>query len=98
MMRGWDYGYNMMGGGWAGTLIMLFFGLLILAGIVLVIVWAIRASSGHGQVGQGHPGAGSSMSSGAAAHDEAVAIAKRRFASGEIDKTQYDEIMRGLSG
>ena len=92
MMRGLGYGYDMMGGGWAGTLLMLFFGLLILAGIVLIVVWAMRSSSGHGQPGTG------SMSHGAAPHDEAVAIAKRRFASGEIDKAQYDEIMRGLSG
>lgn len=91
MMRGLGYGYDMMGGGWAGGALMLFFGLLILAGIVLIIVWAMRASSGH------HAGAGP-VAPGVAAHDEAVAIAKRRFASGEIDKTQYDEIMRGLSG
>jgi uncharacterized membrane protein len=33
-----------------------------------------------------------------AAHDEAVAIAKRRYASGEITKDQYDEMMRSLAG
>lgn len=31
-------------------------------------------------------------------HDEAVAIAKRRLASGEITKDQFDEIMRALNG
>jgi uncharacterized membrane protein len=31
-------------------------------------------------------------------HDEAVAIARRRFASGEITKDQFDELMRSLVG
>lgn len=32
----------------------------------------------------------------AVGHDEAVAIARRRFASGEISKEQFDEIMKAL--
>jgi uncharacterized membrane protein len=92
MMRGLGYGYDMMGGGWVGGILILFFGLLVIAGIVLVVMWAIRSSSGHGHQGTG------SVPPGAAAHDEAVAIAKRRFASGEVTREQYDEIMRGLSG
>ena len=92
MGRGFNYGYNMMGGGWVGGLLMFLFGALVLAGIVLLIVWAVRASSGHGT------GAGASQPPRAAGHDEAVAVAKRRLASGEITKEQYDEIMRALGG
>jgi len=90
--RGLGYGYDMMGGGWLGGLVMLFFGLLVLAGLVLIVVWAIRALSGHGSSATGP------VSTGAAGYDEALAIAKKRFAGGEITKEQYDEIMRVLSG
>ena len=41
---GGGYGTGMMGGG-LGAIIWLLFGLLILAGIVLLIVWAVRSSS-----------------------------------------------------
>lgn len=88
--RGYGYGFNdMMGwygfGGW----LMLFFGLLVLAGFALLIVWAVRASAGH-QPQSGHvpPARGG--------QDEAIAIARRRLASGEIDKGQYEEIMHAL--
>ena len=94
MGRGYGYGYNMMGGyGWFGGLLMLLFGALVIAGIVLLIVWAVRASGGHGARRRDAP-----QPPGAAGHDEAVAIAKRRLASGEITKEQYDEIMRALGG
>lgn len=89
--RGLDYGYGAMGGGWLGLLMMLFFGALVIAGIVLVVVWAMR-SSGHGFAG------GAASHPGAVGHHEAIAIAKRRLASGEITKDQYDEIMRSLAG
>lgn len=89
--RGFGYGYgNMMGGGWFGGLLFLLFALLICAGIVMLIVWAVRASGSHGASGATPP------PTGAVGHDEAVAIAKRRLASGEITNEQYDEIMRSL--
>lgn len=98
MMRGYgNYGYglgNSMvgGGGWFGLILMLVFGALIIVGIVLLVMWAMRSRSGHDQTtGAATPPAG------AAGHDEAVAIAKRRLASGEIDHEQYDAIMRSLS-
>jgi uncharacterized membrane protein len=31
-------------------------------------------------------------------HEEAIAIAKRRFANGEITKDQYEEIVQTLGG
>ena len=88
--RGFGLGYDMMGAGWLGGLVMLFFGLLVLAGLVLLVVWAVRAvgggnASSHG--GPGMPGDG---------RDEAIAIARRRLAAGEITAEQFDEIMRAL--
>ena len=93
MGRGFGNGFNMMGGyGWFGGLLILLFGALIIAGIVLLVVWLVKASGSHS------PGSGASQPPGAAGHDEAIAIAKRRFASGEITKEQYDEIIRTLGG
>jgi putative membrane protein len=87
------YGYgNTVGGGGFGMLLMLVFGALLIAGIVLVVVWLVRGPSGTG-----HP-AGTMPPPSAPGHDEAVAIARRRFASGEITKEQYDELMRCLAG
>jgi uncharacterized membrane protein len=91
---GYGGGYGgMMGGGFGGFLFFLF-GVLFIAGIVLLVIWAVRASGGHGHAA---PGA-APPAPGAAAHDEAVAIAKRRLASGEITPEQYGEIMRTLGG
>ena len=91
---GYGGGYGgMMGGGFGGFLVFIF-GALVIAGIVLLVIWAVRASGGHGYASQGtQPPAPS-----AAANDEAVAIAKRRLASGEITPEQYSEIMRALGG
>lgn len=91
MGRGYGYGYNMMGDyGWFGAVLMFVFGALIIAGIVLLIVWAVRASTHHPTAGAG------TSRPGAVGHDEAVAIAKRRCASGEITTQEYDEIIRAL--
>ena len=107
MMRGFGYG-PMMGGyaGWYGGILMFLFGTLAIAGIVLLIIWAVRQSGGHHQAAgpqqPGHPmqpGAAPPqppMPTGAAGHDEAVAIAKKRLASGEITPQQYQEIMQHL--
>ncbi|MDO9108329.1 MAG: hypothetical protein Q7U89_04970 [Coriobacteriia bacterium] len=90
--QGTSYGYNMMSGGWLGGLLMLVFGLLVLAGIALLVIWAIRASHVHGATG------GSAPAPGTVGHDQAVAIAKRRLASGEITKEEYVELMTALGG
>jgi len=86
MGRGFGYGYNMFGGG----LWMPLFGLAIAIGVVLLVVWAVRMSSGH------HGMPGTTPPAQAPGHDEAVAIAKRRLASGEITPEQYGDIMRTL--
>lgn len=98
-MRGYggNYGYglgdSMMGGSgsWLGLVLMLVIGTMVIAGIVLLVMWAMRSHSGQGQMAAMPP-------AGAAGHDEAVAIAKRRLAGGEIDHEQYEAIMRSLNG
>jgi hypothetical protein len=40
---GFDYG-NMMGGGWSGGWPILLLGALVVAAIVLLVVWGVRAS------------------------------------------------------
>lgn len=88
---GYGYGYGMSGGSWLGGPLMWFFGLLVVVGLVLLVFWAIRAASGHGHSAPGGPG-----TSGPVGHDEALAIAKRRLANGEVTAEQYAEIMRAL--
>jgi putative membrane protein len=93
------FGYNTMGGSWVWDLAMLFLGLLVIAGIALLVIWAVRSlSGGHAPMTGQQPGA--TMPPGTApradGHHEAIAIAKRRLASGEITKEQYDEIIKTL--
>jgi len=97
MMRGYGFGYNnVMGGSVWGEILMVLFGLAVLAGIVLLVIWAVRAlGGGHPQAGVRQPGAPPMRTDG---HDEAVAVAKRRLASGEITPEQYAEIMKTLGG
>lgn len=85
----WDgYGYGM--GSWIGMGFMMFFGLLVLIGIVLLIVWIARSAGGMGGMGGMHMGQ----------HDgraRACDIARERYARGEITKEQYDEICKTVS-
>lgn len=81
---GYGGGYGMMSG-W-GFFIGVTFWLLMLAGLVLLVVWAVRTMShGGGGGGAGKPPA-----------DEACTIARTRYAKGEITKEQYEEICRTL--
>jgi uncharacterized membrane protein len=89
--RYYSYNNNMMGpGAFLGGLLLMLVVLIVLVGFVLLLIWAIRASNGHRMAG------GMPMHPGEAGHHDAVAIAKKRLASGEITKEQYEEIMRTL--
>jgi putative membrane protein len=92
-------------GGWFLGGCLAFFWLLVLVGIILLVVWAVRASSHHDHTGaKGHtmPPAGTPPVPPAVeqpkAEDEAVAIARKRLASGEISSDEFAEIMRHLGG
>ncbi|PKQ38214.1 MAG: hypothetical protein CVT59_03020 [Actinobacteria bacterium HGW-Actinobacteria-1] len=94
MNQGYGYGGGMSSGFGLSEILFLVFGALVVAGIVVLIVWAVRSSHGQGTTTTGS-GATAGPSVG---HDEAVAIARRRLATGEITKEQYDEIMTALGG
>ncbi len=82
------FGYGIGTGGWVAMLFMVLFGLLVLAGIVLLIVWASRGAP-RAPMG-GPPQTPSST--------QALEIARQRYARGEISKEEYEDIKRTLSG
>ena len=97
MMRGY-YGPMMGGGHFLGGFIALLFGVAVIVGIVLLVVWLVRRSS-HQQYPQVPVGAAPQPPvMPARGQDEPLAIARRRYATGEINKEQYEEIVRTLGG
>lgn len=56
--------------------------LVIVIGVVLVVMWLVRAVRGPGQLKQ----------------DSALEILKRRYASGALTHEEYDERRRELEG
>lgn len=93
-MMMWDGGWGYGGGAsWLGMGFMMFFGLLIMIGIVLLIVWFARSVSGGGQGGWTGTGGGHRGGTG-----EACDIARLRYARGEITKEQFEEICRTVGG
>lgn len=77
-MMGWDYG--MMG---AFGLIGLLFNLLLIVGVVVLVVWAVRRFTERG----GQPSGGGS----------AREVLQLRYARGEITREQYQEMLKDLS-
>ncbi len=77
------------GYGMAGTELLLLGlgGLLVLAGIAALVVWAIRG--GQGGVASGGGPAPQQR-------DEAYETARARFARGEITQQEFEEIKRAL--
>lgn len=84
-------GYGGGGFGWLGVIFFWIFALLIVAGITLIAIWIVRQSS------RPHGGA-YPPSAGPARPDAALDAARHRFATGEITKEQYEEIVRTLGG
>jgi putative membrane protein len=62
----------------------LLFWLLVVAGVLALVVWAVRNASGRG-TGSGPRGV------------DALEIARRRYASGEISKEQFEQLKSDLS-
>lgn len=94
MMRGYGYYDSMMGGtGWWWQLVMLLFWLLVIAGVILLVVWVVRQMSGSGHAQGGPTAPTGPLVSG---KDDACETARLRYAKGEIDKEQYEEICRTL--
>ncbi len=67
------------GSGWFGMLWML----VVLAGIILLVVWAVRQMSGPGA----RPG-----------RSRAIEILEERYARGEIDREEFEARRRDLGG
>jgi len=88
-------GYGHIIGGLFGGFLMLAFWVLIIVGMVYLVRYLMNGH-GHGNANQ-PTGAATQLPTGAAGHDEAIAIAKRRVATGEITPTEYEEIMRVLN-
>ena len=58
--------------------------LMMLLGTILVaaaVIWVLRATQRHDNIGRGN---------------DALEIIKKRYASGEIDKSQYDQLREDL--
>lgn len=91
-------GNGMMGGGWLMMLLAGVFWVLFIVAIVMLAVWLVRmARHGHGDASPGMEQRGAHGDEAAPpAHDEAVAIARKRFAAGKITKEQFDELMKTL--
>jgi uncharacterized membrane protein len=97
--NGFIVGNGMMGGGtWYGGVLMFLLWALIVAAVVILIVMLVRRAGGHahGPMASGMPLAGTGGPPAPPAHDEAVAIARKRFAAGDITKEQFDEIVKTL--
>ena len=84
--EGWNMGPGMMGGwgmGWFGGIFMILFWILILIGLVFVIKWLIQSTSRARNNGQ--------------SGYRALEILKERYARGEIDKAQFEDMKRDLT-
>jgi putative membrane protein len=90
MMRGFGFGGHMYGGmGWMGPLgwiVMILFWLLVVGGVVWLVSYLVR---------RGTRPAGTSEMTGPAS-ETPLDIAKRRYASGEIDAEEFEHIKESL--
>lgn len=68
-------------------------GLLIMIGLVILIVRALVWGPRYR-----HAGHGCCMHGGAQEHDDALEVLRHRFASGEINKEEYEEKQKILKG
>jgi putative membrane protein len=82
----WRMGPDMMGGwgmGWFGGIFMILFWILILVGLIFVIRWLVQATGKKtNDVQKG---------------SRALEILKERYARGEIDKAQFEEMKQHLA-
>ncbi|MHB9111888.1 MAG: SHOCT domain-containing protein [Thermoleophilia bacterium] len=92
---GWNYGFDGGMSVFGGILVMAFW-VAIIVGIVLLVVWLTRQVAGGGQsLGSGQsPGGGQAIGH----TDTALNILSERYARGEIDKAEFDEKKKDLTG
>lgn len=88
--RGSDFGH--MGWGDGGWWMMLFWGPVMLIGLIVLVVWLVRSTPGAG------PGAGGGPADGGGDPlDGARKILAERYARGELDSEEYQERVLRLS-
>ncbi len=89
------------GGSIIGMLAMGFFALLFLAGLLVLLWWAVattRHGSRHDHMGPGMMG-GHGMMGGPGMMDDdgkALSILKKRYAKGEITKEEFDQMKKDV--
>jgi putative membrane protein len=77
----WNHGYGWMGGYWLFGVV--FWALGIAAVVLLILALARRSGALTQSMHRGEP--------------DAIEIAKRRYARGEITKEQFDQLKKDLS-
>ena len=81
----WHMGPGMMGGwgmGWFGGIFMIVFWILIIVALVFLIRWLIQSTGRDKSVGSG---------------GRALDILKERYARGEINKAEFEQMRRDLA-
>ncbi len=94
MMYGWGTSYG--GPGILGGLLMMAFWVVVVIGIILLVVWLTRQAAG-GHPGGGHPEGYHAPGAGPQA-ESALDILKKRYARGEVDKAEFEEKKKDLTG
>jgi len=91
MIGGGMHGFGGLGGfGWPGMVLGWVLNLLVVVGVVLLIVWIARRVGGSSWDGRSYDG----PARGGADPRE---ILKTRYARGEIDRAQYQQMLADLS-
>lgn len=85
------YMYQWGGYGGAGWLGMLFFWLLVFAGLGILIMWLMHSSSHDDHLKDRHY-----FKDESAAKSNALDIVRERYAKGEIDKAEYEQKIEDL--
>ena len=91
MMGGFGYGSGFGSYGLMGGYIGLIFNLVILVGIVLLVVWVVR------QFTRGNIGASYGGTIAAPPHQSAQDILAERYARGELNRDEYQTMLKDLS-
>lgn len=93
MMDGWGWGGGYGTGTSAvGGVLMMVFWVAVIVGIVLLIVWLVRQTQGGGVT------QGTSVTPQVPHGETPLDILKKRYARGEIDKTEFEEKKGDLTG
>ena len=78
--------YNYGGFGWIGMILGLVITVIVIVGLVLLVVWAVRRMSRNGGMSATQTPVGQS----------AKDIAQARYAKGEISREDYQQILSDL--